>query len=257
MFDIAIMVADACPPFVWRDSSLLQNHLSNKFMPDITNEFNKVTIRRAALNDMEPLLSICRYSFLDSIRWQGPRFLATRWLTVAIVSRSSEIWVCSKDSKIAGFCIIITDQGLWRIERPKRDGPMLTRLLASATCPTIVFRKIYNRIANFLNRSYNSPPDQHNPRQKHSGAGKSIWIELIAVSDAMRRQGLAKYMLRFCESYAKELKRSVIRLSVDSTNKAARNLYERTGFICTAQTPVSCIYTKMLSEQDQTEHKVP
>ncbi len=248
------MVADACPPFVWRDSSLLQNHLSNKFMPDITNEFNKVTIRRAARNDMEPLLAICRDSFLDSIRWQGPRFLATRWLTVAIVSRSSEIWVCSKDSKIAGFCIIITDPCLWRIEKPKRDGPMPTRLLASATCPTIVFRKIYNRIVNFLAGSHNSPPDQYNLTTRK--AGKSIWIELIAVSDAMRRQGLAKYMLRFCESYAKELKRSAVKLCVGSTNKPARNLYERTGFTCTVQTPVSCIYTKMLSEQDQTEQKL-
>jgi len=235
-------------------SSLLQNHLSNKFMPGIANEFNKVTIRRAAPNDMEPLLAICRDSFLDSIRWQGPRFLATRWLTVAIVSRSSEIWVCSKDNKIAGFCIIITDQGLWRIERPKRDGPMLTRMLALAICPTIVFRKICNRIANFLNRSHNSPPDQHNLTTLK--AGESIWIELIAVSDVMRRQGLAKYMLRFCENYAKELKRSALKLCVGSINKPARNLYEQTGFVCTVQTPVSCIYTKMLSEQNRTEEKL-
>ncbi|MFA5014908.1 MAG: GNAT family N-acetyltransferase [Actinomycetota bacterium] len=60
---------------------------------------------------------------------------------------------------------------------------------------------------------------------------KTIYIDNVAVDAESRRQGVAKKMLSFVEDYARENRKSVLKLWVAHFNKNAYNLYKKFGFV--------------------------
>jgi len=195
---------------------------------------------------MEALLYICRECFPDSLRWQSPRSLGRKWWDATLTSSSSETWVCLKNGEIAGFCVLITDEDEEVKVGQQRNGSFFDRLFAVATHPKLAFFKIQKKIKAVMATAGN----HSEPKATHSRIDENpVWLGLIAVSLSMRGKGLAKQMLYFCGDRAFQLNRHVIKLRVDPDNKPARSLYERTGFVCTSQTSVDCIYTKVLGSQ--------
>ena len=60
---------------------------------------------------------------------------------------------------------------------------------------------------------------------------KTIYIDNVAVDARSRRQGVAKKMLSFVEDYARENRKSVLKLWVAHLNKNAYDLYRKFGFV--------------------------
>lgn len=203
-------------------------------------------IRRATQYDMDALLEICHNSFPDSLRWQSPQSLGRKWWDATLTSSSSETWVCLKNGEIAGFCVLITDEDEEVKVGRQRNGSFFDRLFAVVTHPKLTFFRIQKKIGVVMATAGN----HSEPKAAHSRIDENpVWLGLITVSPRMRGQGLAKQMLRFCGDRTLQLHRQAIKLRVDQDNKPARSLYERTGFVCTSQTPADCIYTKVWSRR--------
>ena len=60
---------------------------------------------------------------------------------------------------------------------------------------------------------------------------KTIYIDNVAVDAKSRRQGVAKKMLSFVEDFARENRKTVLKLWVAFLNKNAYDLYQKFGFI--------------------------
>ena len=60
---------------------------------------------------------------------------------------------------------------------------------------------------------------------------KTIYIDNVAVDAKNRRQGVAKKMLSFVEDFARENRKTVLKLWVALLNKNAYDLYQKSGFI--------------------------
>ena len=204
-------------------------------------------IRRATQYDVDVLLDICHNSFPDSLRWQSPRFLGKKWWVAVLASSSSETWVCLQGGEIAGFCVLITDEDEEAKAGRQRNGSFFDKLFAVVTHPKLTFFKIQKKISAVM-----ATASSHSkPKAAHSRIEKRTWLGLIAVAPHRRGRSLAKRMLRFCEGRTSELNRHVMNLRVDQDNKPARSLYERTGFVCTSQKSIDCIYTRVVSQQDK------
>jgi ribosomal protein S18 acetylase RimI-like enzyme len=65
-------------------------------------------------------------------------------------------------------------------------------------------------------------------------AGKPGWIITLGVAPAHQRQGLGRFLLRWCEA---QLKAGRIRLTVRAGNAAAIRLYEQTGYVVVKRRP--------------------
>lgn len=202
-------------------------------------------IRRATQSDVDALLNICRKSFPKSLRWQSPRSLGRKWWDIVLALSSSETWVCSENREITGFCVLITDEDEEAKSGGQRNGSFFDRLFAVVTHPKLSFFKLQKKV-----RAIMSAVSNHSkPKVAHSRTENPIWLGLIAVTPHKRGTALAKHMLCFGENRASQLNRHVIKLRVDPDNKPAQSLYERVGFVCTSQTSVDCIYTKVLGCQ--------
>ncbi len=60
---------------------------------------------------------------------------------------------------------------------------------------------------------------------------KTIYIDNVAVDARSRRRGVAKKMLSFVEDFARENRKSVLKLWVARLNNNAYDLYKKIGFI--------------------------
>ena len=70
---------------------------------------HNILIRRAVNEDISALVKICRSSFQESLRWQGPGFGAQSWWQFMINCPHCETWVLLDAEKIAGFIVPILD----------------------------------------------------------------------------------------------------------------------------------------------------
>jgi ribosomal protein S18 acetylase RimI-like enzyme len=199
-------------------------------------------MRRGTPDDVDALIDICRDSFPESLLWTGTVFSARKWWMSAIASDSCETWICLIGVKIAGFCILITATLAWESERSDRDMNLFARLLAASVSPGFVMRRIWKKIIAVRTASVNESLSATSYKEN----GSDAWIGLIAVAPQMRRQGLARKMLQFCEERTLQLNRKAIKLVVLPDNRPACLLYKEKGFIRTACIPTGHVYTKIL-----------
>jgi ribosomal protein S18 acetylase RimI-like enzyme len=204
-------------------------------------------MRRANIGDVNALLDICRANFKDSLTWQSPLSLGMKWWISAIGSTACETWVCVNEGRIAGFCVLITDENTWAKERPTRNGSFFRKLLLSATHPKTIFAYIRKKIVRTIIRTgKNQSKDVIDLYD-----GDRVWIELTAVAPKQLRQGIATQMFSFCEKRTLELHRQMLTLVVMSDNNTARCFYERCGFTFIGQRPAGCVYVKSVNGTDR------
>ena len=207
-------------------------------MTPIKKQTSNLFVRRLKHDDIDILINICRKSFPDGIRGQNPRFLARRWWRDALSSASSETWVCSVGGEVAGFVILVTDNIMYAREKRKRSSSFFVRVCTAITCPRLLLWRFFKKMAtcrwfhkHHVNSTRNDPT-----------LDNCAWIEPIAVSPHMRRQGIAKKLLQHCENRALELKRSAIKVGVELQNKPTIELYKKSGFVPLRQTGFACAH---------------
>lgn len=66
---------------------------------------------------------------------------------------------------------------------------------------------------------------------KRTGGGNELLLESLAVSANERNQGIGRKLLQFTIDYARAKKFPKLKLEVIETNKNARRLYEKIGFV--------------------------
>ncbi len=209
--------------------------------------YGNVRIRRSGCEDIDQLIKICRASFPDSLKWQGPAFYARKWWKSTLQLTSCEVWVCLLDGQPAGFSMLLTDVSRYNKEKCRLSRNPLFALFAFATCPKLFITKILRKISKAIHR-----PCKDNHAGDIDGlVCSATWLELIAVSSHMRRMGLAARLLEFCVERTKQFGRDAISLRVEANNTNAIRLYEKCGFAGTGQSGSSLAYEKVVNKSSK------
>lgn len=210
---------------------------------NVVNRIDRdVLIRRVTYEDVDELIKICRMSFPDSLRWQGPSFYARKWWNITLGLPSCETWVSLSDGQAVGFLILVTDGGRYKKARRKLRPGLLFVLAAMGTCPKLFLKKLLCRIFMAIStRARDSFAEDID-------VSPCTRIELVAVLPHMQNKGLGTKMLEFSIKRSSELRRKGITLLVNSSNISAIRVYEKVAFKKTGQSKRGLTYTKVISE---------
>ncbi|MHC4711620.1 MAG: GNAT family N-acetyltransferase [Planctomycetota bacterium] len=172
-------------------------------------------LRRAKAGDVEKLITICRGSFPNTLRWQVGGAPARGWWASALPSDSCETWVSVHDDDVQGFVVLVTDEKTWAHEKRSSRGSKRQWLSALLRRPW----KLGGHVLYWLRqRVARTPQDQR------------TWVELIAVAPRHRGQGVAADLLQQAESRTRELDRRAVQLTIGSGNGLEIRRYARSGY---------------------------
>jgi GNAT superfamily N-acetyltransferase len=187
---------------------------------------DRPTLRRATTSDVAKLITICRGSFPDTLRWQVGGRPARRWWAAALPSASCETWVSVHDDDVQGFVVLVTDEQAWAREKMTSRGAKHQWLTALLGRPWKLGAHLWQRVrgrrvhaqpgaAQFV--ASTPPPDR-------------TWVELIAVAPRHRGQGVAADLLQQAESRTRELDRHAVQLTVGIGSQGEVRRYLRSGY---------------------------
>jgi GNAT superfamily N-acetyltransferase len=199
-------------------------------------------IRRASRSDICALVNMCRKIFLRDICCQGLRAFARRWWEAAIMSSATELWIMQGNDEVLAFYLLVTDEVQWRREKADRSRPFVLRLISTMCCPVLAGSIILRAIMNNISRRPTQQLILHDRKPE-----TRTWLELLAVGDGHRGQGLAKCLLRHSEARTRALGRKAIGLRLYKHNRAARRLYETVGYQKVSVNCEDVIYSKSIS----------
>ncbi|MHC4979251.1 MAG: GNAT family N-acetyltransferase [Planctomycetota bacterium] len=183
-------------------------------------------LRRAKDDDVEKLMTICRGSFPNTLRWQVGGAPARGWWGAALPSPSCETWVSVHDDDVQGFVVLVTDERTWAVEKRTSRGSSRQWLSALLTRPWKLGAHLLYAV-----RQRARKPSADTPRAvARTPQDNRTWVELIAVAPRYYGQGVAADLLQQAESRTRELDRRAVQLTVRSTNGIAIRRYARSGY---------------------------
>lgn len=199
-----------------------------------------IGVRAATPADLDALIGVCRLSFPDSLRWQGPGWIAARHWRRWLDSPFCSCWVCGSDETIWGFTVVVLDCSRYNAAAGMRRAERLEAALGALWRPKLAVRKMVRR----LTRRRPEPRSDDPTRDAHCDPQKCAWIELIAVRPDMQGRGFGAMMLSHCTSTARAWGYETVKLRVDRDNARALKVYRKAGFtITTEQTDAfTCTY---------------
>ena len=203
-----------------------------------------IKLRPGLPSDAEALNRLCRRSGLTDLKWLGPVFVGRRWWRAALESSAAETTLCLGDGGIAGLCVLVIDEEVWRSEHKARQGTALGRAAAAVLSPRFLLALSRKKGIAFLSMTAGAIVDVSMPRER-------TWLELIVVAPGSQRQGLGRRLLEHCDRRTQKLGRRHICLRVDVNNGSARQIYERAGYVKKAQSRWQCTYAKELPEHSR------
>lgn len=197
-------------------------------------------IRLARHEDITYLVDICRKSFPDRAIWQASRSRAKKMWEAILSWKNNETWVCSINSCISGFILLVFDFASFDQEWLKQRKNFLpVKVYACVMSPRFLFNKIWKKMFSYYRRFKNNKIslDKTDFFRKNN-----LWISILAVTPEMRNRGIAKKMINLSRERANEFGKEAIILKVDIRNRPARNLYEKMKFINTCSDFEYCYY---------------
>ncbi|MGD8500883.1 MAG: GNAT family N-acetyltransferase [Phycisphaerales bacterium] len=209
-------------------------------------------IRRAKLEDIERLGEICRKSFPYTVEWQAPTFMVRKRWEQIMSSNAAETWVASRNSKIDGLAVLITEPCAYKQQMGEHSSGLLLRICAHMFCPRLFFLKVLRRVLKPLPRT-----QQHADTIQANPLSRDIWIEPIAVAPEARRGGVGTRLLQHCRQRAAELKKDGVKLQVRRSNTQASKFYEKVGFVCTRRGAYADTYRMKVTEEPSEERREP
>ncbi|MHC5006189.1 MAG: GNAT family N-acetyltransferase [Planctomycetota bacterium] len=183
-------------------------------------------LRRASTGDVEKLITICRGSFPDTLRWQVGGTPARGWWASALPSPSCETWVSVHDDDVQGFVVLVTDEKTWANEKRSSRGSRRQWLSALLRRPW----KLGGHVLYWLRQRVRKPSADAPREIARTPQDERTWVELIAVAPHHRGQGVAADLLQQAESRTRELDRQAVQLTVGSGNGLAIRRYARSGY---------------------------
>ena len=183
--------------------------------------------RKAESRDIEELIDISRKCFPEAVRWQIPRILARRRWGKILKSQIADTWVCYLNERVAGYVILIKDNNATIAKHCHYDRHLLGRIIYLLLCPQLIFKKLARKIRVIRNKNIIIPKIQDGEKLQNY-----TWVDSIGVRPEMRKKGVARKLLNICKNRTLELEKEGIKLSVETKNIAAKNLYQDFGFHC-------------------------
>ncbi len=205
-------------------------------------ESSPYILRQATLNDMEALLAICREGFPNSMRWRGRKCPGEKWWQLVLTCSGAEAWVFRREGCVVGVMAFISNLEEWNAKLKKTRSPIL-RLLTIIRRPGLVVRRVHKKLSCLQNSTGSSVK----AKDIYVDPRKLIWMEIMTVLSAHRRQGLARRLIECCQERTIELKRDAIKLNI-VPNPSVEKLFESMGYIRTNRGRSGYIYTKILKE---------
>ena len=175
-------------------------------------------------SDILALCHVCQQNLTWLPRWQGPESYQRTWWRTALKSDGAECWAVEDNGRITGFCLLVTDEETWKLERSERVGNRLAyfRMVLARPCLSLM------TISKYLRPYIRKETGSKYPLPKYQ---RRLWIELIAVSPECRGSGHADKIMSFAIGRAKENQRDAIALIVERHNKRGRAFFKRWGFV--------------------------
>jgi hypothetical protein len=208
------------------------------------------TLRRATAGDVEKLITICRGSFPDTLRWQVGGTPARRWWAAALPSTACETWVSVSDDDVQGVVVLVTDEQKWAAERRAARGSRRQWLAALLRRPW----KAGAVVRRFLRRRATAATAGAPQRVAHTPPQDRTWVEMFAVAARPDEPGVAAGLLRQVESRTRELDRHAVQVTVRPADRPALRRYARCGFGLVHRSRRALILAKRLG---RTETKAP
>ncbi|MHC4588680.1 MAG: lipid II:glycine glycyltransferase FemX [Planctomycetota bacterium] len=175
-------------------------------------------LRRAQAGDVEKLMSICRGSFPDALRWQVGGAPARGWWAAALPSASCETWVSVHDDDVQGVVVLVTDEKQWAAEKTTSRGSRRQWLAALLRRPW----KLGGHLLCALRRRARKPSTDAPREVARTPQGDRTWVEMIAVAP--------HHGLQQAEARTRELERHAVQLTVESADRLAIHRYARSGY---------------------------
>lgn len=212
----------------------------------ILNHKNEhLIVRKAESSDIDELIEISRQGFPEAVRWQIPRFLSRKRWAEILESEIAETWICSLNGRIAGYVILLKDNTVSIVKKYHYDRYVLRKCYYHLLCPRLIFKKLVKKIHSYKKKNVTVSPAESQKEELNN----CTWIDSIAVSPEMRGKGVARKLLQICRQRTLELKKEGIKLSVETENVAARNLYRNFGFYCTCSGPDADVYAIQVTDE--------
>jgi GNAT superfamily N-acetyltransferase len=205
-----------------------------------------VELKLAEFEQIDQLIEICRTSFPESLRWNGPSVQSRQWWKTMLESSFSETISLSVGDRAVGFYVLITDRELFFNERKKDPWRKkfidVLRIAALFNNPILIFHVVKSMI-----RLMKPVPQKLFLEERLSVAQHEIaWGELSAISPLYRGKGLAIIMQDWAMNRCRELGKLYIGLNIESHNIVSVKLHESYGYTKICGTSVGLTYIKRL-----------
>jgi ribosomal protein S18 acetylase RimI-like enzyme len=203
-------------------------------------------VRRARHSDIDRLHFIKRESFPESLKLKLPVRYWRKWWDHTILSPATEVYVITVDEAVAGFAVVVTDEGGYRKEAQNIKPSLLFYLYLLTTSPrhiTLLCRKGMDRARALVCRNDHCDVESRGPFFDRT------WLEVWAISPEYRGKGYAKILLNYIERRTMELYRGGIGLMVRNNNSVARCLFEKCGYKKNGRTSDYSFYRKEVRHQ--------
>lgn len=203
-----------------------------------------VELKLAEFEQIDQLIEICRTSFPESLRWNGPSVQSRQWWKTMLESSFSETISLSVGDRAVGFYVLITDRELFFNERKKDPWRKkfidVLRIAALFNNPLLIFHVVKSMI-----RLMKPVPQKLFLEERLSVAQDKIaWVELLAVSPLYRGEGLAKKMQDWVLNRCKELKKLYIGVNIEPQNAVSIAMHESYGYTRICETKAGLTYVK-------------
>jgi hypothetical protein len=206
---------------------------------------NDYTIIKAGVNDIDEIIEIFRDCFPYSFKWQTPKFLLRKKLSLYLESGSVEIHIIRIKNEIACFYELVVDIPLF-METAKKEQLMMfyfSYIYVALVHPNCIIPAIKKLIKEF---KYKTPKDSDNRHKKNIDVGKMAWGEYQGVSNKYRKMGLSKVMQKHILSRCVILGKEVIGCINDPDNIPVVKLHKSFGYSITGENKYGCIFQKIL-----------
>ena len=159
--------------------------------------------------------------------------------TVTLTKMTAERFVAFREHDVQHYARDKVDAGVWSPEEaPRRAAADIDGLLTEGT----------ETRDHFLYTVHDVRSGEEIGTVwfalRETGAGRTVWVYEIEISDRFRRRGFATRTLEAVERRARELDADKVELHVFGHNAAARALYEKLGYA-----PASITMSKRLLDR--------
>lgn len=205
-----------------------------------------VFTRRGRFEDLPEVAQIYCEAFANHTRGKLGKATCQRYFYQVLQDKAYCLLVATDNREVQGFAVLHIDLTIplglkWLV----RSWGAIILLIARE--PLFVSNRLRQVLKSFIERklfrSAGADPGAVGARNERlTTSERSGWLDTLAVKKSARRLGIGSMMIRSSLALTKKKSLSYLKLTVESSNRAAIQAYESLGFACLKGTRNEIIY---------------